>query len=57
MESAIVSADIADAAVEGTGPFKKSGAMTELRAIANVGQLVLHVLVAREARFEDLSPG
>jgi TRAP transporter TAXI family solute receptor len=54
MESAIVSADIADAAVQGTGPFKKSGAMTELRAIANVGQLVLHVLVAREARFENL---
>ena len=55
VESAIVSADIADAAVQGTGPFKKSGPMTELRAIANVGQLVLHVLVAKEARFADLS--
>jgi hypothetical protein len=55
MESAIVSADIAADAVQGTGPFKKSGALSELRAIANVGQLVLHVLVAKEARFADLS--
>ena len=55
MESAIVSADIAADAAEGSGPFKKSGAMTDLRAIANVGQLVLHVLVAKEARFEDLA--
>jgi hypothetical protein len=55
MESAIVSADIADAALQGTGPFKKSGPMEDLRAIANVGQLVLHVLVAKEARFENLA--
>lgn len=55
VESAIVSADIADAAVQGTGPFKKSGPMTELRSLGNVGQLVLHVLVAKEARFADLS--
>ena len=54
MESAIVTADIADAALQGTGPFKTSGAMANLRAIANVGQLVLHVLVAKEARFQDL---
>ena len=55
LESAIVSADIADAASQGTGPFKKSGPMKDLRAIANVGQLVLHVLVAKEARFQDLA--
>ncbi|HKP23347.1 MAG TPA: TAXI family TRAP transporter solute-binding subunit [Dongiaceae bacterium] len=55
VESVIVSADIADAAVQGTGPFKKSGPMTELRSIGNVGQLVLHVLVAKEAPFADLS--
>jgi uncharacterized protein len=55
LESAIVSADIADAAAQGTGPFKKSGPMTDLRAIANVGQLVLHVLVAKEARFQNLA--
>jgi uncharacterized protein len=55
MESAIVSADIADAAVQGTGPFKKSGSMTDLRAIANVGQLVLHVVVAKEARFQNIA--
>ena len=54
MESAIVCADIADAAVQGTGPFKKSGALTDLRAIANVGQLVLHVMVAKDAKFADL---
>lgn len=55
MESVIVSADIAAEAVKGTGPFEKSGAMTELRAIGNVGQLVLHVLAAKEARFQDLA--
>jgi TRAP transporter TAXI family solute receptor len=55
IESAIVSADIADAAWQGTGPFKKSGAMADLRAIANVGQLVMHVLVTKEARFPDLA--
>jgi hypothetical protein len=55
MESAIVSADVADAAVQGTGAFKKSGPMTDLRSIGNVGQLVLHVLVAKEARFKDLA--
>jgi TRAP transporter TAXI family solute receptor len=54
-ESAIVSADVADAAVQGTGPFKKLGSMTDLRAIANVGQLVLHVMVAKEARFENIA--
>lgn len=54
-ESAIVSGDIADAAAQGTGAFKKSGKMEDLRAIANVGQLVLHVLVAKEARYQDLA--
>lgn len=55
MESAVVSADIAAEAVDGTGRFKKSGALPDLRAIANVGKLVLHVLVAKEARFENLA--
>ncbi|MGH6892903.1 MAG: TAXI family TRAP transporter solute-binding subunit [Dongiaceae bacterium] len=55
LESAIVSADTADAASHGTGAFKKSGPMEDLRAIANVGQLVLHVLVPKEARFQDLA--
>jgi uncharacterized protein len=54
LESVIVSADIADAAAHGTGPFKKSGAIGDLRAIANVGQLVLHVLVAKEERLPDI---
>lgn len=55
LESAIVSADVAAAALHGTGRFKKSGKMEDLRAIANVGQLVLHVLVAKEAKFPDLA--
>jgi uncharacterized protein len=55
LESAIVSADIADAAAQGTGPFKKSGGMPDLRAIANVGQLVLHVLAAKEERLPDIA--
>jgi hypothetical protein len=55
LESAIVSADTADAALQGTGPFKKSGPMQDLRAIANVGQLVMHVLVAKDAQFKDVA--
>jgi uncharacterized protein len=55
MESAIVSADVAAEAAEGTGAFKQTGALTKLRAMANVGQLMLHVVVAREARFQDLA--
>jgi TRAP transporter TAXI family solute receptor len=55
MESAIVSADTVGDAVAGTGPFKETKAISELRAIANVGQLVLHVLVAKESQFKDLA--
>jgi hypothetical protein len=55
MESAIVSADIAAEAVQGAGAFKKTGALPELRAIANVGALVLHVVTAKETRFQDLA--
>lgn len=55
LESVIISADIADAAAHGTGLFEKSGAMADLRAIANVGQLVLHVLVAKEERLPDIA--
>ncbi len=50
LESAIVSGDIADAALRGAGPFKKAGPMTDLRAIANVGEVVLHVVVAKESK-------
>ena len=55
MESAVVSADVAAEAVEGKGAFKGTGDLSNLRAIANVGQLVLHVLVAKDAPFQDLA--
>lgn len=50
LEAAIVSGDIADAALNGTGPFKKAGAMADLRAIVNVGEVVLHIVVAKESK-------
>ena len=50
LEAAIVSADIADAALQGTGPFKKAGPMVDLRAIVNVGEVVLHIVVAKESK-------
>lgn len=50
LEAAIVTADVADAAWRGSGPFKKAGAMEDLRAIANVGTMVLHIIVAKESK-------
>lgn len=50
LEAAIVTGDIADAALRGTGAFKKAGPMADLRAIANIGEVVLHVVVAKESK-------
>lgn len=50
LEAALVSADIADAALHGTGPFKKEGAMGDLRAIANLGRVTLQIMVPADSK-------
>ena len=54
LEAAIISGDVADAALRGTGAFKKSGAMADLRAIANIGAVTLHILVPKESKATDV---
>lgn len=54
LDAALVSADIADMALHGKGSFKEAGADAELRAIANVGELMLQVLVPTGAKATDL---
>lgn len=54
LEAAIVSGDVADAAYRGIGSFKPTGPMEELRAIANVGEVVLHIVVAKESKASDV---
>lgn len=54
LEAAIVTADVADAAWRGSGPFKKAGPMEDLRAIANVGSMALHIIVPKESKATEL---
>ena len=54
LDAALVSADIADMALQGSGAFKESGPSENLRAIANVGELVLQVVVPVDAKAADL---
>lgn len=54
LEAAVVSADVADAAWRGTGPFKSAGSMADLRAIANIGAVVLHIVVPKESKISDV---
>ncbi len=53
-EATLVSADIADAALHGTGPFKDGGAMGDLRAIANVGRVVLQIVVPADSKATEV---
>jgi TRAP transporter TAXI family solute receptor len=54
LEAGIVSGDIADAALHGTGPFKDAGAMKDLRAVANIGTTVLHIVVAKNSEITEV---
>jgi uncharacterized protein len=49
-----VSADIADAAMHGTGPFKENGAIPDLRAIANLGNVMLQIVVPAQSKITDV---
>lgn len=45
IESAIVQADLAAAAVDGSGAFKAGGPFTELRALARLGSIAVQIAV------------
>jgi TRAP transporter TAXI family solute receptor len=53
--SALVQGDIAHAAFEGTGPFKASGALKNLRAIARLHDETMHLVVGSRSRIRRLN--
>ncbi len=53
--SALVQGDVALAAFQGTGPFKATGALKNLRAIARLHDETLHLVVAARSRIKRLS--
>lgn len=55
VKSAIVQGDIAAAALAGQGPFKQTGPLTELRAIARLHEETLHLVVSSRSRIRNLS--
>lgn len=54
VNSAIVQADIAEAAVDGTGPFLAQGPVKNLRAIARLHDETLHLVVASRSRIKRM---
>ena len=54
VESALCQADIAYWAFHGTGPYRKDGAVRNLRAIANLYPEALHIVVRRDAKITEL---
>lgn len=55
VQSAIVQADIAEAAYAGAGPFKGTGPLTNLRAIARLHDETIHFVVASRSKVKKLS--
>jgi uncharacterized protein len=55
VKSAIVQGDAARAAFDGTGPFKNSGPLKNLRALARLHDETLHLVVAPRSRVKRLS--
>jgi TRAP transporter TAXI family solute receptor len=54
LESGLCQADIAYWAFHGTGPYRKQGAVSNLRAIANLYPEVMHIATRPEAKIDDL---
>lgn len=54
LESGLCQADIAHWAFHGTGPYRRNGAVRNLRAIANLYPESLHIVVHRDAGIADL---
>lgn len=55
VSSAIVQGDIAAAAFSGEGPFKESGPLRHLRAVARLHDETLHLVVAPRSRIRRLA--
>jgi hypothetical protein len=55
VKSGLVQGDIAAAAREGQGPFRQSGPLKNLRAIARLHEETLHLVVAPRSRIRKLS--
>jgi uncharacterized protein len=55
VKSALVQGDIAMAAREGEGPFRQTGPLNDLRAIARLHEETLHLVVASRSRIRKLS--
>lgn len=53
--SAIVQSDIARAALAGAGPFRNTGALKNLRALARLHDETLHLVVASRSRIKRLA--
>ncbi|NOT39708.1 MAG: TAXI family TRAP transporter solute-binding subunit [Alphaproteobacteria bacterium] len=55
VRSAIVQGDVAAAAFRGAGPFKQTGPLTEMRAIARLHEETIHLVVASRSRIRKLA--
>ena len=55
VKSAFVQGDVAAAARDGDGPFRKTGPLKELRAIARLHEETVHLVVAPRSRIRKLS--
>ncbi len=55
LESGLSQADVSYWAYKGEGLFKKSGAITELRAIANLFPEAVHLVVSRDSGIESVA--
>ncbi|MEQ1868191.1 MAG: TAXI family TRAP transporter solute-binding subunit [Micropepsaceae bacterium] len=53
--AAIIQGDVAKAAFEGTGPFKATGPLSELRAAARLHEETLHLVVAARSGIRKLA--
>jgi len=55
IDSAFVQADLLYWAYHGTGPYQGSSRMADLRVIASLLPLALHVVVRKDAEFQDVA--
>jgi len=54
-QAALVQGDVLAAAMKGTGPFVKAGALQDLRVVARLHDEVMHVVVSPQSRIRRLA--
>lgn len=54
-QAALVQADVMAAAMKGSGPFVKTGALQDLRVVARLHDEVMHVVVSSQSRIRRLA--